>query len=174
MLNLKDTIKKLKLIIFDVDGVFTDGSVYIDEQGKEMLKFSRIDGRGIRLLKETGLKTAIITSEDSNIVKIRMKKLKIDQIFTGIQDKMKIYNDLKENYDLNDENICYLGDDTNDIEIMKIVGFACCPINAQKRVKKISKFVSDLKGGEGFVREICNLIVKNLEEQPKKANNVLE
>ena len=91
MSNLKEIIQNLKLVIFDVDGVFTDGSVYVDINCNEMLKFSRIDGRGIYLLRQTGLKTAVITSEDSEIVKARMKKLKIDEIFVNIKDKLKLY-----------------------------------------------------------------------------------
>ena len=162
MPNLKEIIKKLKLVIFDVDGVFTNGSIYLNEDGKEMIKFSRIDGRGIRLLKGKGLKTAVITSEETSIVKIRMEKLNIDEIYTGILNKLKIYNELKKNYNLHDENICYLGDDTNDFEILKIVGLSCCPKNAQNIVKQISKYISDYKGGKGFVRDVCNLLIDNL------------
>ena len=162
--NLKEIIKKLKLVIFDVDGVFTDGSVYLSEDGKEMMKFSRIDGRGIRLLRQQGLKTAVITSEETNIVKFRMEKLEIDEIYMGISNKIKIYNILKEKYNLTNENICYLGDDTNDLEILKVVGLSCCPKNAQNIVKSISEYVSDYKGGKGFVRDVCNLIIENQDK----------
>ncbi len=162
MNDLKKIIKELKLIIFDVDGVFTDGSVFLSENGKEMLKFSRIDGRGISLIRQKDFKTAVITSEDSEIVKLRMNKLKIDNIFVGIKDKMNIYNELKSKYSLNDNNICFLGDDTQDLEILKIVGFSCCPSNAQRIVKEHSIYKSSFKGGEGFVRDVCNLILENL------------
>jgi YrbI family 3-deoxy-D-manno-octulosonate 8-phosphate phosphatase len=107
--NLREPIKNLKLIIFDVDGVFTDGSVYLDKKGNEMLKFSRIDGRGISLIRKRGFKTAVISSEESNIVKVRMRKLNIDEIFIGIDNKLEIYKKLKEKYGLEDKNICYLG-----------------------------------------------------------------
>ena len=103
MEEIKHIIKKLKLIIFDVDGVFTDGSVYLDKNGNEMLKFSRLDGRGIGLIRERGFKTAVISSEDSNIVRIRMKKLKIDDIRIGINNKLEIYEEIKEKYSLKDE-----------------------------------------------------------------------
>lgn len=161
MVELSEIIKKLKLIIFDVDGVFTDGCVYLDEDGKELLKFSRIDGRGLYLLRQKEFKTAVISSEDSKIVRIRMEKLKIENIFLGIVNKMQIYNQLKEKYSLEDENICYLGDDTQDLEILEIVGLSCCPKNAQKEIKDISIYKSDFKGGKGFVRDICNLIIDN-------------
>ena len=164
MNNIKDIIQKLKLIIFDVDGVFTDGSIYLSEEGIEMMKFSRIDGRGIRLLKEKGLKTAVITSEDTTIVENRMKKLKIDDVFTGIINKITIYNKLKKKFNLEDENICYLGDDTNDLAILKIVGLSCCPKNAQNIVKQNSKYLSEYKGGGGFVRDVCNLIIEYFQD----------
>ncbi len=160
MLNLKNIIQRLKLVIFDVDGVFTNGAVYLSEDGTESMKFSRIDGRGIRLLREKGLKTAIITTEDTSIVENRMKKLKIDDIYTGIVNKITIYNKLKKKFNLDDENICYLGDDTNDLAILKIVGLSCCPKNAQDLVKQNSKYISEYKGGKGFVRDVCNLIIE--------------
>lgn len=160
-LDLKNIVKELKLIIFDVDGVFTDGSVYLDEKGNEMLKFSRIDGRGISLIRKRELKMAVISSEDSNIVKIRMRKLNIDEVFIGIDNKLEIYKKLKEKYRLEDKNICFLGDDTQDLDVLKRVGLSCCPINAQKEVKEICLYKSPFKGGEGFVRDVCNLILEN-------------
>ena len=158
----KKIIKDLKLIIFDVDGVFTDGSVYLDNKNNESLRFSRIDGKGIELLRKKGFDLAVITSENSEIVKSRMEKLKIKDIFIDIKDKIKIYNELKEKYNLEDKNICFLGDDIQDLNILKIVGFSCCPINAQRVVKENSIYNSPFKGGEGFVRDVCNLILENL------------
>lgn len=161
-LDLRKIVKSLRLIIFDVDGVFTDGSVYLDENGKETLKFSRIDGKGIELLMNKGFVTAVITSEDSEIVRKRMKKLKIPDIYTNIKDKMTPYNNLKKKYSIADKNICFLGDDIQDLEIIKKVGFSCCPVNAQKIIKENVHYVSALKGGEGFIRDISNLIIENL------------
>jgi len=115
--NLKKLIKKIKLFICDVDGVFTNGSVYLDSNGNEILKFSRIDGKGIELLKEKGIPIAIISSENSEIIKLRMRKLKINDIFVGEKEKFKIYTYLKEKYSLKDEEICYLGDDIQDLEL---------------------------------------------------------
>jgi len=161
ILQISERIKKLKLIIFDVDGVFTDGSVYLNKDGKEILKFSRIDGKGIELLIKNGFKTAVITSEKSEIVEKRMKKLNINDVYINIKDKIKIYNDLKIKYSLNDENICYLGDDIQDLKIMKLVGLSCCPKNAQELVKKHSIYISPFRGGKGFVRDVCNHILEN-------------
>ncbi len=160
LLDLKEIVKNLKLIIFDVDGVFTDGSIYLDENDNETLKFSRIDGKGIELLRNNGYKLAVITSENSEIVKLRMEKLKIADIFIGIKDKRKIYNKLKEKYQLEDINICFLGDDIQDLDILKKVGLSCCPINAQHIIKENSLYNSTFKGGKGFVRDVCNLILE--------------
>ena len=162
LLELKGIVKKLKLIIFDIDGVFTDGSIYLDENDNETLKFSRIDGKGIELLRKNYYKLAVITSENSEIVKLRMEKLKITDIFIGIKDKIKIYNNLKEKYQLEDSNICFLGDDIQDLGILKKVGLSCCPLNAQQIVKENSIYKSPFKGGDGFVRDVCNIILENL------------
>lgn len=160
--DLKKIVKELKLIIFDIDGVFTDGSIYLDENNNETLKFSRIDGKGIELLRKNQFRLAVITSENSEIVKMRMEKLKIEDIFIGIKNKIKIYCELKEKYELEDKNICFLGDDIQDLEILKKVGLSCCPQNAQQIIKEISLYKSPFKGGDGFVRDVCNLILRNL------------
>lgn len=162
LLDFKKIINDLKLIIFDVDGVFTDGSLYLDNCGNETLKFSRIDGKGVQLLREKGFKTAVITSEKSKIIELRMKKLKIDDIFIGIKNKIKLYSKLRQKYSLEDKNICFLGDDIQDLEILKVVGLSCCPMNAQQIVKNNCLYVSSFKGGDGFVRDICNLILTSL------------
>ena len=162
LLDLKEIVKELKLIIFDVDGVFTDGTVYLDKRGNEILEFSRIDGKGIELLRKNGFELAVITSENSEIVKKRMEKLKIKDIFIGIKNKIKIYSELKEKYELEDKNICFLGDDIQDLNILKVVGLSCCPLNAQQVVEENSLYQSPFKGGAGFIRDVCNLILENL------------
>ena len=160
MNTLEDKIKLIKLVIFDVDGVFTDGSVYLDKDGDETLKFSRIDGKGIELLRNTGIKTAIITSENSEIVRLRMEKLRIDNIFIGQSKKLELYEHLKAKYSLADKEICYVGDDLQDLEVLKIVGLSICPNNAQAVIKNCCDYISPLSGGENFVREICNIIIE--------------
>mgnify|MGYP001040110961 CR=1 FL=1 len=158
--KFKDKTDKIRLVIFDVDGVFTDGSVYLDEKGKEMLRFSRVDGKGIELLRKNGIKTAVISSEYSEIVKKRMEKLMIDQVYFGIKDKVKVYEKLKNKYLLNDEVICFCGDDIQDLEVIKMAGFSCCPQNAQEEIKKACDYISERFGGNGFVRDVCNMMVE--------------
>jgi len=156
---LFDNLKKTRLAIFDIDGVFTDGSVYLDEQGKELLRFSRIDGKGIELLKNAGVDIAVITSEYSKIVEERMKKLKIDYVYIGRKDKVMVYESLKEKFSLTDDEIAYCGDDINDMDIIEKVGFTACPKNAVAAVKQKCHYVSPCRGGAGFVREICDMII---------------
>jgi len=162
MVNLD--LSKIKMILFDVDGVFTDGSVYLNKEGEENLKFSRIDGKGIELLRNENYLIGIISSEDSSIVRKRMEKFKIKELHLGIKNKLEIYEHLKTKYDLLDEEICFCGDDIQDIPILSKVGLSCCPRNAQPKVEDACFFKSKLKGGEGFVREVANLILNQNEK----------
>jgi len=158
-----DDIKKVRMAIFDVDGIFTDGSVYVDSKGRELIKFSRIDGKGIEMLKEAGIHIGVISSEASDAVKFRMNKLSIFEVHLGIKNKLEIYNSIKEKYHLSDQEICYCGDDIQDIPVLKQCGFSCCPKNAQNEVKKICDYISEYKGGSGFIREICNIILSAIK-----------
>lgn len=147
------------MVLFDVDGVFTDGSVYIDPKGREIIKFSRIDGKGIELVIQAGIHVGVISSEASDAVKLRMNKLKIPEIHLGIENKLEVYNSIKKKFKLLDQEICYCGDDIQDIQILTKCGFSCCPKNAQNEVKNICDYISEYEGGRGFVREICNILL---------------
>lgn len=155
---LKDKIAKIKMIIFDVDGVFTDGSVYLSSDGKEELRFSRVDGKGIELLLKKGYVIAVISSEESDIVRKRMKKLGIEEIFLGIKNKSQTYNKLKAKYGVRDWQVAYCGDDIQDIPILEKVGLGCCPANSQDEVKKICDYISTKTGANNFVRDVQNLM----------------
>ena len=149
----------IKLAIFDIDGIFTDGSVYYSEKKEKLLRFSRIDGKGVELLHKKGIKVAIITSEKSKIVGKRAKKLKIKCCFTGVKKKIKVYNLLKAKYGLKDNEVIFCGDDVNDLEVIEKAGCSACPAGAQEIVKRKSKYVSKFYGGNGFVRDISNIIL---------------
>lgn len=157
--SFEDKLKAIKMILFDVDGVFTDGSVFLDAKGNETLKFSRIDGKGIELLRRKGYLLGVISSEKNTIVEKRMQKLKMLEIHLGIKDKLSIYNKIKSKYSLSDEEICFCGDDVQDIEILEKVGLRCCPSNSQEKVKDVCDFKSNKIGGSGFVRDVANLIL---------------
>jgi YrbI family 3-deoxy-D-manno-octulosonate 8-phosphate phosphatase len=152
-------IKRIKLLIMDVDGVLTDGSIYVDNNGNESVRFSRIDGKGIELLKNKGILTGVISQENASAVRHRLKKLKIDMFSLGEKEKIKTYEHWKSKYKLKDENVCVCGDDVNDTLLMKSAGFSCAPANALAKIKANADFVSKLKGGEGFVREVCEILI---------------
>ncbi|SHM18126.1 acylneuraminate cytidylyltransferase [Fibrobacter sp. UWB7] len=156
-------IKKIKLFLTDVDGTLTDGSMYYSENGDELKKFNTRDGLGIRLLREAGIKVGIITSENTKIVENRAKKLNADYLFQGKIDggKLAIAQEIcqKEGISLNE--VAYIGDDVNCIELLKSVGLAACPADAQDLVKKVPNIhVMQKKGGEGCVREWAERILK--------------
>ena len=169
IMNLKlpvlyDDLKHIKLVVFDVDGTFTDGTVILNSNGIESLRFSRIDGKGIELLRNSNIKTAVISSEDTDIIKNRMNKLKIDEVFVGIKNKLKIYEKIKNKYHLSDDEIVYCGDDINDIEVIQKVGFSACPSNAIVEIKNNCSYISPYSGGNGFIRDICNIIIAHTSD----------
>jgi 3-deoxy-D-manno-octulosonate 8-phosphate phosphatase (KDO 8-P phosphatase) len=149
----------IKLLIMDADGVLTDGSVYVDGNGKETLKFSRIDGKGIELLRKNNILTGVISEENASPLRYRLKKLKIDMVSLGTKNKIEFYKKWKEELKLNNNQICVCGDDISDLPMLKESGFSCAPVNALDEVKNIVDYVSKIKGGEGFIREVCNIIL---------------
>ena len=162
--NQRNDYRKIKLFLADVDGTLTDAGMYYSENGDEQKKFNTRDGLGFRLLKEAGIKTGIITSENTKIVENRAKKLNIDYLYQGQLDggKLNIAKVIckKENISLND--VAYIGDDVNCIDLLSAVGFAACPADAHAQVKAIPGIVQmQLNGGEGCVREWIDIILGN-------------
>ena len=152
--------KKIKLIISDVDGVLTDGGIYIGEEGELFKAFNVKDGFGITLALRLGFKFAIITGRKSKQLEIRMKELGVSDVFQGKIDKRMAYSDIKEKYALADEEIAYIGDDIVDLPVMAQVGFPATVADAPSEVKNYSCVVSDLNGGHGAVREVIEFILK--------------
>lgn len=143
-------LKKIKFLIMDVDGVLTYGGVYVNENGEEYLRFSRIDGKGLSLLREAGIRTGVISAEKSGAVAWRLKKLKIDYVKLGVEDKLLFYEKWKKELGLQDENIAFCGDDIQDLSLMQKAGISCAPCNAQGIVKNKADYVSGISGGRGF------------------------
>ena len=152
--------KKVKLIIMDVDGVLTDGGVYIGETGELFKPFHVRDGFGINVALRLGFKFAIITGRRSPQLEIRAKELGINDVFQGKIDKRTAYNDIKQKFELDDEDIAYIGDDLIDLPVMVQVGFPATVADAPSEVKNNACVVSDLKGGHGAVREVIEFILK--------------
>ena len=128
---------KIKLFATDVDGTLTDGCMYYAENGIELKKFNFQDGMGFKLLRDEGIKTAIITSEDTAIVKKRADKLKVDYISMGNWDKLGFVKNICSELDISLQDVAYIGDDINDIELLNAVKYKACPENAVKKVKNI-------------------------------------
>jgi len=157
---LKPKDIKIKLFICDVDGTLTDGGMYYSQNGDELKKFNTQDGMGFKLLRLAGIKTAIITTENTKIIENRAKKLKVDYIFQGVENKLKVVKSIciKEGVSLND--VAYIGDDINDIEVLENVGLAACPKNAVDKVKEIPNIIHlSKKGGDGAVREFVKIVL---------------
>lgn len=153
--------KNIKLFATDCDGCLTDGGMYYTESGDELKKFSTLDGMGFGLLNKTGIKTAIITGEDTKIVERRAKKLKIDFLHMGVTDKITILKQIAKENNITLDEIAYMGDDINDIEVLKNVGLSFSVPNAMPEVRSIAKVVVSKKGGEGAVREAIEYVLKN-------------
>ena len=151
--------KKIKLVICDVDGVLTDGGMYYSKNGEIMKKFNTRDGMGVELLSKNHIRTIIITKENSEIVKQRGKKVKVLKTYTGISKKENLLDEICNENKVSLNNIAYIGDDINDLEIMKSVGFSATPKNGIEKIKNISDYICESNGGEGVFREITDLII---------------
>ncbi len=155
--------QSIKLFISDVDGVLTDGGMYYTESGDEFKKFNTIDGMGFQLLKQAGIKTALVTSELTKIVERRAAKLNIDYLYQakGFAGKLEAALEIcgKEKFDLSE--VAYIGDDINCITLLEAVGMAACPVNAVQKVKDLRGIIHlSKRGGEGAVREFIDLAFK--------------
>ena len=157
--SLLPRLKKIKMLATDVDGVLTDSGMYYSEQGDEMKKFSTRDGMGLVLLRNAGYELAIITSQDTKIVERRAAKLKITDLLQGVRDKVAAMEILMKRHSLKWEEVAYIGDDVNDLEVMKRVGFAATPSDATDENKKVAHYIAKKKGGEGCVRELCDMLL---------------
>ena len=154
-----DSPKKVKLFISDLDGVLTDGGVYYSEKGESLVKFNRQDGKGFEILKKTGVKTAIITSEDSELNAHRTRKLKIDYYYKGIKDKLRVVEEICSKEKISLSEIAFIGDDINDKALLELVGSSACPSNAVTAIKSLAGIhLLSRKGGNGAVREFVDYL----------------
>lgn len=155
-------VPEIKLFITDVDGVLTDAGMYYSENGDELKKFNTHDGKGFELLRNAGIKTAIITSEKTAIVERRAKKLKIDYVYQGINNKLEAAREICSKEGITLQQAAYIGDDINDLELLTSVAFAACPENAIPAIKSLPHIIRlNRKGGEGAVREFIETVLNN-------------
>ena len=161
MKNTIELARQIKLIILDVDGVLTDGSLFFDDDGHEYKAFNAKDGHGIRMLQEGGIEIAFITGRESKLVLHRAQNLKISPslIYQGYRDKRPAFKDLLKKTGLSAKNIAYVGDDVFDLPIMGKVGMAIAVNDAHPFVIKHAHWVTRSAGGRGAVREVCDMIL---------------
>lgn len=155
----KKVFQELRLFATDVDGVLTDAGMYYGESGEELKKFHTRDGMGIKLLQAQGLITAIITMENTKIVARRGKKLGIPEVFQGAKDKAAVLCHLSEKYGIPFGQMAYIGDDVNDVEALRTVGYAAAPADCVEQVRRVVHYVCKKNGGEGAVREVIDKIL---------------
>lgn len=152
-------MKNIKLFLTDCDGCLTDGGMYYSESGDELKKFNATDGMGFQLLREHDILTGIITGENTNIVSNRARKLKVDFLIQGEDNKLKAICKICNDRGIKLSEVAYVGDDINDIEAVEKVGYGCAVKNALEEVKAVAMFQSTREGGNGAVREIIDWLL---------------
>ena len=152
-------LRSIKLFATDVDGVLTDAGMYYSESGDEWKKFNTRDGMGIKLLQRAGIITAIVTQERTKLVARRAERLMIPELHQGVMDKLSLVRDMSARYGLTLSQVAYIGDDINDLETLKAVGFSATPADGMPQVAAAVDYICRKKGGEGAVREIIEMIL---------------
>ena len=152
--------RNIKLLIFDVDGVLTDGSLFLGDDGQEYKAFNSLDGHGIKMLKNSGVEIAIITGHTSKVVVHRAGNLGINHLYQGVHDKLEAFHHLTEELGIHLEQCAFMGDDVVDLPVMRRCGLAVTVPQAPELVKRHSHFVSQREGGRGAAREVCELIMQ--------------
>ena len=149
-----------KLVITDIDGVWTDGGMYYDNLGNEWKKFNTTDSAGVLFARFLDIPVVIISGEDTEIVRRRANKLNIQYLYLGVKDKVMVAQKLCKELDILISEVAYIGDDINDIQLLKKVGLSAAPNNAPKYIKDKVDFVTSKKGGEGAFREFIEIIIQ--------------
>ena len=157
--KLLSKIKDVKILLTDVDCVLTDGGMYYDKSGDIMKKFHTRDGMGVTLLRKKGIPTIIVTKESTVMVRKWAKNMKIEKIYDGILNKAEILPEVCKFYELESNNVAYIGDDVNDLELLKSVGFSAVPNDAILEAREIADYICKTNGGNGVLREIANLLI---------------
>jgi len=158
--SLAEKIKKIKVLLLDVDGVLTDGRIIYDSRGRDLKFFDVHDGMGVYLLKKCGIPSVLITAKGSRTIKPRAKDMRVDIVFEDVSPKTRVLNRILKRYNASPEELCFVGDDLVDLCLMKKVGLAVAVSNACQEVKDVSGYITLREGGRGAVRELAELILK--------------
>jgi 3-deoxy-D-manno-octulosonate 8-phosphate phosphatase (KDO 8-P phosphatase) len=160
-------LRGIKLFATDVDGVLTDAGMYYAESGDEWKKFNTRDGMGIKLLQRAGIITAIVTQERTKLVARRAERLTIPELHQGVTDKLTVIREMAARHGLLLKQVAYIGDDINDLETLKAVGFSATPADGMPQVAAVVDYICRKKGGEGAVREIIEMILDAQDRSSK-------
>ena len=152
--------KKIEFLLLDVDGILTDGKIFIDSYGNELKTFHIHDGHGISLLKQSGVGVGIISGRSSRSVDYRAKELNITEVYQGITDKVSVYKQIAGKYNLTEDQVAFMGDDLIDLPLLRMVGFSATAADAVREVREVVDMISDKMGGGGAVREVTDFILK--------------
>lgn len=158
--KLHEKMKKVRLLILDVDGVMTDGKIIIDDAGNEAKHFNVRDGHGIKMIMRHGIDVVLLTGRRSKVVEHRAKDLGISEVHQGAHDKLGIFEAILRSKSLRYENIAFVGDDIVDVPVLKRAGFSVAVADAAEHVKKCVDYITHNSGGAGAVREVCEMILK--------------
>jgi 3-deoxy-D-manno-octulosonate 8-phosphate phosphatase (KDO 8-P phosphatase) len=167
--NLKEKLKKIKMLILDVDGVMTDGRIIIDDEGHELKNFDVRDGHGLKIIQRYGIKIAILTGRKSEVVNHRAQDLEIKEIYQGALNKKEVFQKILLKNNLAASAVAFMGDDIIDIPVLRNVGFSVAVADAVDMVKKSVDYVTKHKGGHGAVRELCEMILQAQGKWPEIA-----
>jgi len=159
-MNYKELLGKIKIYIFDVDGVFTDNTVWLTSDGEQMRTANVRDGYAVQLAVKCGYQIAVISGGKSEAVRTRFEKLGVTEVNLGSANKKEVYEKLKSKWSFEDHEVCYMGDDIPDLPLLQRVALSCCPADAAPEVKAASMYISNKNGGEGCVRDILEQSLK--------------
>lgn len=156
---LPEQAKSIRLAAFDIDGIMTDGGLYLSDSGEEFKRFNSLDGHGLKMLRASGVELAIITGRASRCVELRAKNLGILHLFQGVENKLVTMQSLLKQLDIPAEAAAYMGDDVVDLPVMRRMALACTVPEAPQVVRDHAHYVTKRNGGHGAVREVCELIM---------------
>jgi len=152
-------MNSIKILVYDFDGVMTDNKVFVDQHGKEMVQVSRADGLGVSEIMKLGIRQMILSTETNTVVSARAKKLNLFCL-QGVDNKAQALTEYCNVHQISLSDVAYVGNDINDLEVMKLVGMTFCPADAHSSIKEIAQYILESKGGEGVSREIFDLLTQ--------------
>ena len=170
---LRERALHIRMLVLDVDGILTDGKLYFDHAGNELKAFNTRDGMGMKALQRVGIEVAVITGRKSGAVAHRMTQLGIRHVYQGREDKLEAFLELLQSTGLDAQQICFAGDDWIDLPVLLRAGLAVTVADAEERVKQQAHWITRRNGGDGAVREICNLILAAQEKDQTILNEIL-